>query len=253
MLSQLSSAQIGEILLVCACLAVGGILKGATGAGAPILAVPALVALFDVRFAIAVMVLPNLLTNLWQALRFRESLPVAAFTAPLIAGGIAGVGAGTWLLAAVPAERLQILVALSVFGYIALRFAKPHWKIEMQRAKGYALPAGLAAGFLQGASGLSAPVSLTFLNAMRLERRAFIATISLFFTTFGAVQLVALSAGNMMSWTELLYSFLALFPIWAAMPLGVFLARRMSAAVFDRAILGILSVIALKLLIDAAL
>jgi uncharacterized membrane protein YfcA len=253
MLTELSPALIGEILLVFVCLAIGGILKGATGAGAPILAVPALVALFDVRFAIAVMVMPNLLTNLWQAWRFRESLPVAAFTAPLVLGGIGGVVAGTLLLAAMPAERLQILVALSVFGYVALRFARPDWMIGMERGKALALPAGLAAGFLQGASGLSAPISLTFLNAMRLERSAFIATISLFFTMFGAVQLVALSAGNMMSWMELLYSFLALVPIWAAMPLGVVLSRRMSAAVFDRVILGLLTAIALKLTMDAFL
>jgi|EndMetStandDraft_5_1072996.scaffolds.fasta_scaffold74484_1 uncharacterized membrane protein YfcA len=253
MLSHISSALIGEILLVSACLAVGGILKGATGAGAPILAVPALVTLFDVRFAIAVMVMPNLLTNLWQAWRFRENLPIAAFTAPLVLGGMAGVGAGTWLLSAVPADRLQILVALSVLGYVTLRFARPHWKMEMRRATQLALPAGLAAGLLQGASGMSAPISLTFLNAMRMERPAFIATVSLFFTTFGAVQLVALAAAGLLSWMELLYSVLALVPIWAAMPLGVFMAKRMSSAVFDRLILGLLSVLALKLMMDAAL
>lgn len=251
MLSQLSSAQIGEILLVSACLAVGGILKGATGAGAPILAVPALVALFDVRFAIAVMVMPNLLTNLWQAWRFRGHLPPAAFTVPLVAGGMGGVVVGTWLLSIVPADRLQILVALTVAGYVVLRFARPHWKIAMNRAIQWALPAGLAAGFLQGASGLSAPASLTFLNAMRLERTTFIAVISLLFTTFGAVQLLALTLARLLSWMELLYSFLALIPLWAAMPLGVILARRMSPAVFDRLILGLLSAIALKLLIDA--
>jgi uncharacterized membrane protein YfcA len=178
---------------------------------------------------------------------------VAAFTAPLVVGGIAGVGAGTLLLAAMPAERLQILVALSVFGYVALRFARPDWMIGMERGKRLALPAGLAAGFLQGASGLSAPISLTFLNAMRLERSAFIATISLFFTMFGAVQLVALSASGMMSWMELLYSFLALIPIWAAMPLGVFLSKRMSPAIFDRVILALLTAIALKLTMDALL
>ena len=52
---------------------------------------------------------------------------------------------------------------------------------------------------------------------------------------------------------ELLYSVLALVPIWAAMPLGVFMAKRMSPAVFDRLILGLLSVLALKLMMDAAL
>jgi uncharacterized protein len=243
--------MIGEILLVAACLAVGGVIKGATGAGAPLLAVPALAALFDVRFAIAVMVMPNLLTNAWQAWRFRENLPVSRFTLPFIAGGMGGVCAGTLLLALVPTEKLSILVALAVSGYVVLRLAKPGWKIEMARAGQLALPVGFAGGFLQGASGLSAPVSLTFLNAMRLERATFIAIISLFFTTFGMVQIVALLASDLLSRTDLAYSMLALLPLWAAMPLGASLARRMPPVVFDRLILTLLTLLAAKLLWSA--
>ena len=63
---------LSAIAIVFVCLALGGILKGATGAGAPILAVPALAMLFDVQFAVAIMVMPNLLTNAWQAWRFRH-------------------------------------------------------------------------------------------------------------------------------------------------------------------------------------
>src|SRR5262245_59669143 len=137
--------MIGEFLIVSGCLAIGGVLKGATGAGAPILAVPAIAALFDVRFAIAVMVVPNILTNAWQAWYFRTSLPVSRFTIPLVAGGIGGVCAGTFLLSIVPAQKLSILVAISVAGYVILRLAKPDWKIGMAQAKHFALPAGLAA------------------------------------------------------------------------------------------------------------
>ncbi len=245
--------MIGEILLVAVCLAIGGVLKGATGAGAPILAVPALAAMFDVRFAIAVMVMPNILTNAWQAWRFHENLPAKRFVIRFVAGGMAGVCAGTWLLAMVPAEKLSILVALAVLGYVVIRLAKPHWKIEMGRAEALALPAGIAGGFLQGASGLSAPISLTFLNAMRLDRSAFIATISLFFTTFGAVQVIALTASHLFSGTDFLYSMLAMLPIWAAMPLGANLARRMPPVIFDRFILVLLIALALKLMLGALL
>jgi uncharacterized protein len=244
---------IGEALLVTLCLAIGGVLKGATGAGAPLLAVPAIAALFDVRFAIAVMCVPNLLTNAWQAWRFRDDLPSRPFTLQLVAGGMGGVVAGTLLLASVPAENLSILVALAVGGYIAMRLGKPHWKIAMPRATLLALPVGIAAGFLQGASGMSAPISLTFLNAMRLDRPAFIAIISLFFSSFGAVQIIAMVANHLLSRMDMLYSILALIPIWAAMPLGAFLAKRMSPAVFDRFILSLLSVLALKLVLGALL
>jgi uncharacterized protein len=244
---------VGEVLLVILCLAIGGVLKGATGAGAPILAVPAITAMFDVRLAIAVLCVPNLLTNAWQAWRFRESLPPRTFTLSLIFGGMGGVIAGTLLLASVPVENLSILVAIAVAGYVAVRLGKPHWKIAMGRATQLALPVGIAAGFLQGASGMSAPISLTFLNAMRLERPAFIATVSLFFTTFGIVQILAMVANNLLSWMDMLYSVLALAPIWAAMPLGAYLAKRMSPAVFDRFILIMLSILAVKLVLDAAL
>jgi uncharacterized protein len=245
--------MIGEVLVVVLCLAVGGVLKGATGAGAPILAVPALTAMFDVRFAIVVLCMPNLLTNAWQAWRFREHLPPGPFTAFLVGGGIVGVCLGTWVLSIVPVDKLSFLVALAVGFYVVMRLAKPHWKIEMAQASRLALPVGLAAGFLQGTAGLSAPISLTFLNAVRPERPTFVAVISLLFTAFGAVQTVALSASGLISRTDFAYSILALAPIWAAMPLGVFLAKRLSPAAFDRFILVILSALALKLLIDAAL
>ena len=244
--------MIGEILVVVLCLAVGGVLKGATGAGAPILAVPALTAMFDVRFAIAVMCMPNLLTNAWQAWRFREHLPPPRFTVLLVGGGMLGVCVGTWVLSIVPVDKLSLLVALAVAFYVVMRTAKPHWKIGMEQATRLALPAGLAAGFLQGTAGLSAPISLTFLNAIRPERPTFVAVISLFFTAFGAVQILALLASGLLTRTDFVYSILALGPIWAAMPLGVFLARHLSPAAFDRFILIILSVLALKLLVDAA-
>lgn len=47
------------VAAVAFCLLLGGILKGATGAGAPLLAVPAIALLFDVPFAIVVMVIPD--------------------------------------------------------------------------------------------------------------------------------------------------------------------------------------------------
>lgn len=241
----------GEILLVCLALALGGILKGATGAGSPILAVPVLAAFFDVRFAIVVMIIPNLLTNLLQAWHYRKHLPASRFIIPFVIGGALGVAVGTWVLAAVPAESLSMLVAAAVIGYVVLRLAKPDWKIPMPLAEKLAFPSGFGGGFLQGASGISAPISLTFLNAIRLERLAFIATISLYFSVFCFVQFIALFLNQLLSGIELLYSLFALIPLWSAMPVGAYLARHMAPEIFDRVILVLLVILSLKLAFDA--
>lgn len=238
-----------EILLVAICLGLGGILKGATGAGAPVLAVPALVLMFDVHFAILIMIVPNIVTNTFQVWKFRSHMPEMSFISPLMIGGTIGILIGTYVLASLSSETLSFFLAIAVFGYIALRLAKPDWKIEMGLAKKLALPAGIGAGFLQGASGLSAPVSITFLSAMKLPRPVFIVTISLLFMIFTIVQLVALWQGGLLRQDGMMFSVFALIPISAAMPLGAHLATRVKPDTFDKVILGLLALIAIRLLI----
>lgn len=247
----LSSSLILEILLVALCLASGGVLKGATGAGAPILAVPAMAALFDVRFAVMVMILPNLSTNCWQGFRYRKHIPDRIFVIMMLIGGMAGVAVGTVALKALSSQTLSIVMALAVFFYIALRLARPDWQLRMTLARKLALPAGLAAGILQGAAGLSAPVSLTFLNALRLERPAYIATASTFFASFTFVQLITAASSGLLYPLDLFYGIFALLPIVLAMPLGALLARQLSPKTFDRLILVVLACLAVKLVTGA--
>lgn len=226
-------------------------LKGATGAGAPILAVPAMAMISDVRSAVLVMLVPNLLTNLLQAWRFRREQPSPRFVWSFAVAGCVGVVVGTIMLASFSSDTLSILVGGAVYGYIAVRLGKPHWRIELPLAKVLSVPAGAVAGMLQGATGLSAPVSITFLNAVRLERLAFIATISVFFTLITVPQIAALGYLGFLSAHSLLISLGAMVPILAFMPVGTALARRLSKESFDRAILALLAVLAAKLVWDA--
>lgn len=240
-----------EILVIALCLAAGGVLKGATGAGAPVLAVPALAAFFDVRFAVLVMLVPNLFTNSWQLWRFREFLPDRRLEIPLVAGGVVGILMGTWALKNLPGDTLSLVVAAAVLAYIALRLLKPHWRLSMEGGRLLALPAGMAAGILQGSAGLSAPVSITFLNALQMGRDRFIAGISALFATFTAAQIVAVAWSGLLEFQHLLYGALALVAVSAGMPAGAALARRLSPATLDRVILALLCLIAVKLVWDA--
>lgn len=240
-----------EFAVVVACLAAGGLLKGATGAGAPILAVPALAAFFDVRFAVVVMLVPNIVTNLWQTIRFREYFPERSFALPLLGGGVLGIAGGTLALKTLQSDVLSLVMAAAVIGYVVLRLARPHWRLEMNQAKWLALPAGAVAGALQGAAGLSAPVSITFLNAMQMERERFIAAISALFVTFTAVQIVAVALSGLIMPGDLWYSLFALLPVSFAMPVGAWLGKRISARALDRIILAILCVLAARLAVDA--
>ena len=243
--------DISDILIVGVCLALGGILKGATGAGAPLLAIPAMAALFDVKFAVMVMVVPNLLTNLWQGWRFRAARPPGSFVWFFAIAGAVGVVLGTVVLATLPQRALSLIVAVSVFGYVAFRFARPGWVMAPETGRRLGIPAGISAGILQGASGISAPISISFLNALGLDRPTFIATISIFFSMMTAGQIPALGAVGIATTHTLVLSLFAVLPILAFMPVGAKLAERFSRQTFDRVILVLLACLAAKLVASA--
>ena len=53
---------------------------------------------------------------------------------------------------------------------------------------------GFIRGTLQGATGISAPVSITFLNTIKLARLTFIAVVSMFFVNMSVVQTTVLAS-----------------------------------------------------------
>lgn len=241
------------IVLGALALALGGVLKGATGAGAPLLAVPILAMLYDVPLAVAIFTLPNLFSNIWQGWRFREHQVAPALTWGFALAGAAGAGVGSAMLVSLPSDLLLLGVAGAVFLYIAFRLAHPGWVLDLAVATRLAAPVGFAGGLLQGAAGVSAPISITFLHAMRIERLAFIATISVFFVAMAVTQIPLLAVWGVLTPQRALLSAAALLPLVAGMPLGAMLARRFSKEFFDRLILVLLALIAARLVLHAVL
>lgn len=239
-----------ELTIITACLLAGGILKGATGAGAPILAVPAISVIADVRFAIVMVLVTGIVSNIWQAWLFRNRLRTLPFIAPYLVAAGMGMVAGTYGLAYLPMDALNTALCLALLAYIGLRLARPGWTLSIARGGQLAVPAGLAAGVLQGSSGLSGPAALSYLSAMRLGREGFAGTISLLFVVLGIVQLPSLAAMGLIDRQGLLISCLAVLPVALGMVAGNAIGKVISPLVFDRIVLALLAALTLKLAFD---
>lgn len=240
-------------LLAAAGIAAGGFLKGATGAGAPVIGVPILAIVFDVPKAVAIFSVINLLSNIWQSWAYRKDVTDRRFVWWFAAAGGAGAAAGTVLLATLPTEVLMASLAGVVGAYIVLRLSRPDWKLSWDTARRIGPAVGFAGGMMQGAGGISAPVSVTFLNAMRLSRSEFIGTISVFFLAMSVFQVPVLAGFGILTWERVGLAIVALIPMFVGVPIGAWAARHLSKESFDKAILVLLAVIALKLLRDAVL
>lgn len=246
MLSSIVFDDIWGFVGIILALFLGGILKGATGAGMPVIAVPVIAAFYDVRTAVLVLVIPNLLVNLWQIYKFRNSNSEPILVRNFALSGAIGAGIGTLMLARLSADFLSTFIALIIFVYIALRFFKPAFGVPVERARPMAWLAGAGGGILQGSIGLSAPIAVTFANAIKMERPVFIFTVSVFFATMCLVQFPMQLALGMMTWQIVILGFISLVPMMIGLQAGDWVGKRMGAVVFDRVILFMLAVLAIK-------
>jgi len=236
------------IVAILIAFALGGILKGATGAGAPIVTIPVIAAFYDVRIAVIIMVIPNLLTNIGQLYQYRKTILPSFFTISFALGGGIGAFLGTILLVNLPIKILTLSVACLVIIYILLKLAVPSWKLNYKKAKKLVFLMGTGGGVLQGSAGLSAPISITFLNSMKLDRNQFIPTISVYFGIMSIFQMPTLYYYDFLNRETIILSCVSTMVLMAFMPLGSWIAKSVSKESFDKITLILLGFIALRII-----
>lgn len=239
------------IVMAFVAFAAGGLLKGAIGAGTPVIAVPIMSIYYGVPFAVAVFAFPAFLSNLWQLWVFRAELPSRRFVMTMMIAAATGALVGSLILASLPSRILMVVVAAMALAYVAFRLKRPDWHLPWATAQKVVAPVALASGIMQGAAGISAPLSLTFVSALGLPRPAFIATISAFFLSMSVLQLPTLWSLDILTPQRLAISAAACVPLFGAMPVGAWLARFIDRRMFDRIVLFLLVVVALRLFYEA--
>ncbi len=232
-------------------LSLGAVVKGATGMGLPLIALPVLTSAFGLQHAVGLMTVPLIVTNVWQVWRFRADArsPALGFMPWFLVAGVLGIMLGTWALTALPERLLVLVLGTILLAYVALRLLTPHWSLGLAMARRLGPVVGLAGGTLQGATGISSPVTVTFIHAMGLERTAHVFAVSAMFLLFSIVQLPSMWAAGIMQPLWLLQGLLALVPILIFMPLGQWISGKLSRTAFDRMILAFLGIIGLKLVL----
>ena len=236
------------IIAILVAFSLGGILKGATGAGAPIITIPVIAAFYDVRIAVIIMVIPNLLTNIGQLYQFRKTILPKFFTLSFALGGGVGAFLGTILLVNLSIKILTLSVAFIVITYIFLKIMVPSWKLTYKKAKKLVFLMGSFGGILQGTAGLSAPISITFLNSMKLERNQFIPTISVYFGVMSIFQMPTLYYYNFLNLEIVLVSCISTLVLLSFMPIGSWIAKSVSKESFDKITLILLGFIAFRII-----
>lgn len=239
-------------LLVVAVLAIslGSLVKGITGMGLPLFAVPALASLTTVEEAVVLMVFPSLGANLWLVVSHRQYRQLIKEHMPFVVTGFAGALVGTWLLQSLDDRWLKLLVVIWLGLYLIQYFTNRD-ALEIfgaNRKMGY--PLGAAAGIVQGASGLSGQVVGPYFHARGLSRHPYAFAVAFTFFVLTIAQLTAMTNLDLLTPERTRMSLLALVPALLFTQAGIALSSKVSHAVFTKVLIATFILMEMKLIYD---
>jgi len=164
-------------VIICA----GAMIKGAIGFGFPLLAIPLLSIVLGPSVAIPLVVFPTLVSNLILVGRGPGGRTDARPFIATLAGLVAGVIVGAFLINAMSARVLSMLVGAVAALYVAATAFHVTQMVPPQAGQRAGPLIGLAAGILGGSTGIFSPVVASYLHMLRLEKRAFVFWMTMMF------------------------------------------------------------------------
>lgn len=231
------------MLVIAAAFLVAGVAKGAIGIGLPPISVGLMTLAIPLGDALAIMAIPTLTTNIWQAIygtglkrmvkRFWTLAVAAMVTVLLVAATLGQLGsawATSWLGV--------LLVAYSILALVAWR---PHVPFRFER---WANPlAGVATGFVTGITGIAAIPFLPYMQSLEIQKDDLVQALGLLFIAITAALTVALARQGAFDAANVIGGFAAVVPTSIGVWIGQKSRNAMSPEMFRRIFLvGLLGI-----------
>jgi len=226
-----------------------GFIKGAIGFGFPSLATPLLSLVVDVKTAVVVLILPNIVMDGIQFARRGAPLAtVRRFGTLLLSGGV-GIVLGTRVLTLLSPRTATLILGVFVLLFVALSVTglapkiPPHWEPWLSP------PAGFAAGVIGGVTNSPATALVLYFHGIGLAKHDFISSIAFTFFFYKLVQLGAVTWYGLLPWSLLGVSVALAAVAVAGFAVGLRVQDRMDQRSFNRVVLVFLAVLGAWLLV----
>lgn len=230
-------------------LLIAAFVKGTTGLGFPMIATPTVALLLDIRTAVTILIIPNVVMDITQA--FRGSFPTAVLRrfVWLILLTIIGVFLGTRLLVTLPLWVLNLSLGIMVLVFVVSNLLRLNFQIPPRLEGALSPVVGVIGGFLNGMTNAAGPALAIYLYGLKLPKKEFIKSIATIFIVTKMSQLVAISTWNLLTPARLLLSLEVTLFILAGFYAGLKTQDRVNQKTFNRGLLILLSVIGVALIV----
>jgi uncharacterized membrane protein YfcA len=240
------------IAAITATFLIAGAVKGVIGLGLPTVSLGLLTAALDLPTAMALLIVPSLTTNLWQAAVGSNVRAILRRIWPFLLMATATVWIGATALTRLDLSLLSGLLGALLVAYAGLNLTGVRLSISAQQEVWVGPMFGIANGVLTGMTGSFVVPGVMFLQAIGLPRDMLVQAMGMLFTASTIALALALQGNNLLTTQLNIVSVAALLPAIFGMIVGQRIRKRLSEARFRQVFFIVILVLGGYIIASAA-
>jgi len=245
-------ADFGALPVVFATLVMllAGLIKGAVGFGMPMIAISGLGSIYAAEIAIAALILPALVTNLWQALRNGPFEALYSLRKYWLLNSVLLVMIWTsaQLVTRIPGHVLFLVLGTGVTGFGIIQIIGWRPRLDPRNQLWMQAVIGVISGFFGGLAGVWGPPILLFLLSLNTPKVEMVRVQGLSFLTGSVVLGAAHLNSGVLNASTIPFSVALLVPSIIGLIIGFRIQDALNQEVFRKFTLVVLILAGLNLL-----
>jgi uncharacterized protein len=222
------------LFFIAAALLLAGFVKGVVGLGLPTVSIGLLAVTMQPSRAIAIVIVPAIVTNIWQTFAGPHLRDIIRRLWPLMAGTVIGIWLNGGMLSGPYARYGGVVLGVLLVIYAVVGLSKFNFSVARSNEKWIGGIVGLVTGMVSAATGVQVVPSMPFMQAIGMEKDELVQALGVFFTVATLALAFTLTSAGLLSASTALPGAVAMASAFAGMFIGQLVRSRMQPEGFRR-------------------
>jgi uncharacterized protein len=222
------------LILIAATFLLAGFIKGAIGLGLPTVSMGLLAVTMQPSRALAIVIVPAIVTNIWQTFGGPYLRDIVRRLWPLMVGTVIGIWLNAGMLTGPYARYGTLILGALLVIYAIFGLSKFSFKVARGHEKWIGGIVGVMTGLVSAATGVQVIPSMPFMQAIGMEKDELVQALGVFFTVATLALGFSLTSAGLLSAATALPGAVAMAASFAGMFIGQAVRSRMQPETFRR-------------------
>ena len=220
------------LFLIAAAFLLAGFVKGVIGLGLPTVSMGLLAVTMPPSHALAIVIVPAVVTNIWQTFVGPYLRDIIRRLWPLMVGTVIGIWLNAGMLTGPYARYGTIVLGVLLVIYAIVGLSQFSFSVARRDEKWIGGIVGVITGVVSAATGVQVIPSMPFMQAIGMEKDELVQALGVFFMVATVALAFNLTTAGLLSASTALPGAVAMAGAFVGMSVGQAVRSRMQAEVF---------------------